>query len=135
VILVYTATGYAYGSHAWMLVAGVALRAALISIADNAFHYGTRLDVPLEAMNLRLPRPLEIFVLAFNLHSVHHRHPGVRWHGLRSTFTAEGDQFHLGWFTAAARQLRGPISAEALEAASRGPADPMIRVPARSAPR
>jgi fatty acid desaturase len=113
VILVYVAASFAYGPHVWMLGAALAGRAVLISLADNAYHYGTRLDARLEAMNLRLPRPLETFVLAFNLHSVHHRHPGLPWHELRSAFAADDDQFHLGWFTAAARQLRGPISVEA----------------------
>lgn len=114
VILVYAAASVGYGRHVWMLAAALAARAVLISVADNAYHYGTRLDAPLEAMNLRLPRPMERFVLAFNLHSVHHRHPGLRWYELRSAFAADDDQFHLGWFTAAARQLRGPISAEDL---------------------
>lgn len=114
VILVYGAAGLLYGRHAWMLAVALAARALLISIADNAYHYGTRLDAPMEAMNLKLPRPLETFILAFNLHSVHHRHPGLPWHELRAAFAADDDQFHLGWFTAAARQLGGPISAEAL---------------------
>lgn len=113
VVLVYAAAGFAYGRHVWMLAAALAARGVLVSIADNAYHYGTRLDARLEAMNLRLPRPLEQFVLAFNLHSVHHRHPGLPWYELRSAFGADGDQFHLGWFTAVARQLRGPISADA----------------------
>jgi fatty acid desaturase len=113
VILVYAAASFAYGRHAWMLAATLAARALLISVADNAYHYGTGLEARLEAMNLRLPRLLESFVLAFNLHSVHHRHPGLPWYELRSAFVADDAQFHLGWFTAVARQLRGPISAEA----------------------
>ena len=76
-------------------------------MADNSHHYGTELDAPLEAMNLRLPRVLETFVLAFNLHAVHHRHPGVRWHDLRAAFRADDDRFHLGSFTAVIRQRRG----------------------------
>ena len=113
VLLVYATAGLAYGRHVWMLAAALVARAVLISVADNAYHYGTRLEARLEAMNLRLPRPLEQFVLAFNLHSVHHRYPGLPWYELRSAFAADGDQFHLGWFTAVARQLCGPISAEA----------------------
>ncbi|MDH6129718.1 hypothetical protein [Kitasatospora sp. GP82] len=60
-------------------------------------------------MNLRLPRPLEAFALNFNLHDVHHRHPGLRWFELRDTFVVDDGRYHLGWFSAAARQLRGPI--------------------------
>lgn len=113
VVVVYAIAGVAYGRHVWMLAAALVARAVLISVADNAYHYGTRLDARLEAMNLRLPGPLERFVLAFNLHNVHHRHPGLPWYELRAAFAADGDQFHLGWFTAVARQLRGPISADA----------------------
>jgi fatty acid desaturase len=113
VILVYAAASFAYDRHVWMLAAALVARAVLISFADNAYHYGTRLDAPLEAMNLRLPKPLESFVLAFNLHSVHHRHPGLPWYELRSAFAADDDRYRLGWFTATVRQLRGPISAEA----------------------
>ena len=113
VVLVYAAAGFAYGRHVWMLEAALAARGVLISFADNAYHYGTRLDARLEAMNLRLPRPLAQFVLAFNLHSVHHRHPGLPWYELRSAFAPGRDEFHLGWFTAVVRQLRGPISADA----------------------
>ena len=42
-----------------MLLAALAARALEISIADYAYHNGTRLQAPLEAMNLRLPRALE----------------------------------------------------------------------------
>jgi hypothetical protein len=57
VVLVYAAAGFAYGWHVWMLAAALAARGVLISVADNAYHYGTRVDARLEAMNLRLPRP------------------------------------------------------------------------------
>jgi fatty acid desaturase len=109
VVVTYTGSSLAYGGHAWLLWSAVGARAIMISLADNAYHYRTRLERPLEAMNLSLPRPLEHFVLAFNLHSVHHRHPGLRWHELRAAFVADGDELHLGWFTAVARQLRGPV--------------------------
>jgi fatty acid desaturase len=118
VILSYVGAGIAYGPHLWMLAASVVARAVLISLADNAFHYGTPLNAPLDAMNLRLPAPLERFILAFNLHRVHHRHPGLPWYELRSAFTIDEDRFHLGWFSAVARQCRGPISAEAPDLAA-----------------
>jgi fatty acid desaturase len=113
VILAYTGSSLAYGRHAWMLWSAVGARALMVSLADNAYHYRTRLERPLEAMNLSLPRPLELFVLAFNLHNVHHRHPGLRWHELRGAFAADRDELHLGWFTAVARQMQGPIPATA----------------------
>ncbi|MGF6883173.1 hypothetical protein ABIA39_005167 [Nocardia sp. GAS34] len=81
----------------------------IVSLSDNAYHYGTDLDAPLEALNLRLPRALEQAALSFNLHGVHHRHPGLRWYELREEFLGEGGKYDLGWATAAARQFQGPI--------------------------
>jgi hypothetical protein len=95
-----------------MLAAALGLRAVLVSLADNAYHYGTALDEPLDAMNLRLPAALELFVLAFNLHGVHHRHPGLAWRDLRGAFLADGGRFDLSWWQAVGRQLRGPIAAD-----------------------
>lgn len=109
VLVTYAGAVVGYGRHGWMLAVAVGGRALLVSLADNAYHYRTVLERPLEAMNLRLARPLELFVLAFNLHSVHHRHPGLHWHELRGAFQAEADEWHLGWGTAVVRQLRGPV--------------------------
>ncbi|MEV0570140.1 fatty acid desaturase [Dactylosporangium sp. NPDC050588] len=114
VVVTYAGSAVGYGRHAWMLAVAVGGRALLVSLADNAYHYRTELERPLEAMNLRMPRPLELFVLAFNLHSVHHRHPGLHWYELRGAFHAEADEWHLGWGTAVVRQLRGPIPESAL---------------------
>ncbi|MCF3106980.1 fatty acid desaturase [Streptomyces roseoverticillatus] len=111
VAALYAAAFAAYGEHAWMLVAALAGRALVVSLSDNAYHYATPLDAPLQAMNLRLPRPLEAFALGFNLHGVHHRHPGLPWSALRARFAREGGRYDLGWMPAVARQLRGPVRA------------------------
>ncbi|WP_171165482.1 fatty acid desaturase [Streptomyces sp. I05A-00742] len=106
VVALHAAAFAAYGGYAWMLCAALGGRALMVSLADNAYHYATPLDAPLQALDLRLPRPLEAFALNFNLHGVHHRHPGLPWSALR----ARGDgHYDLGWFPAVARQLRGPI--------------------------
>jgi fatty acid desaturase len=115
-LAVYGLAFWGYGTHWWMLGAALGARALIVSLADNAYHYDTKLDAPLEAMNLRLPQPLSTFMLAFNLHSVHHRHPGLRWWQLRGAFLDERDSFHAGYFSAVARQLRGPIAVTALVA-------------------
>jgi len=120
IVLLYGAAFVAYGAHAWMLALAIVGRALVVSISDNAYHYGTKLDAPLEAMNLRLSMPLERFALSFNLHDVHHRHPGLRWYELRGQFLAEGSPYHLGWFTAAARQFNGPIRLDQPAVASDG---------------
>jgi fatty acid desaturase len=109
IVASYAGAFLAYGRYWWMLLVALAGRAFVVSVSDNAYHYGTRLEATLEAMNLRLPRSLENFALSFNLHDVHHRHPGLRWYELRDAFLAEGGHYHLGWFHAAGRQVRGPI--------------------------
>ncbi|MQY19781.1 fatty acid desaturase family protein [Nocardia macrotermitis] len=109
IVLLYTAAFLAYGGYGWMLLAALGGRAFVISVSDNAYHYGTDLSAPLEALNLRLPRLLEQGALSFNLHGVHHRHPGLRWYELRGQFVDEGADYDLSWTTAAARQFRGPI--------------------------
>ncbi|MFF7019603.1 fatty acid desaturase [Streptomyces klenkii] len=112
VAALYAAAFAAYGEHAWMLCAALAGRALVVSLPDNAYHYATPLDAPLQAMNLRLPRPLEAFALGFNLHGVHHRHPGLPWSALRARFAREGGRYDLGWVPAVSRQLRGPVRAD-----------------------
>ncbi|MGW4366604.1 fatty acid desaturase family protein [Nocardia takedensis] len=113
IVVLHLAAFLAYGAHAWMLALALFGRALIISVSDNAYHYDTALDAPLQALNLRLPRPLEGFALSFNLHGVHHRHPGLRWYELRGVFGAEGGRYDDGWFAAAARQVRGPIALDA----------------------
>ncbi len=121
IVAVHAAAFVAYGRFWWMLLAALAARAFLVSVADNAYHYGTALDEPLDAMNLRLPGALETFVLAFNLHGVHHRHPGLAWPDLRAAFLADGGRFDGGWWTAVAAQLRGPVAEVAAGRTHRDP--------------
>ncbi|WP_054813161.1 fatty acid desaturase family protein [Nocardia arizonensis] len=112
VVVLYTAAFLAYGAYGWMLLAALLGRAFIVSISDNAYHYGTALDAPLDALNLRMPPPMESMALNFNLHGVHHRHPGLRWYELRGAFHEEGGHYDDAWFAAAARQLRGPLALE-----------------------
>ncbi|MGQ4618808.1 fatty acid desaturase [Nocardia sp. R7R-8] len=109
VVVLHGAAFAAYGSQWWMLLVASAGRGLIVSLSDNAYHYGTDLDEPLEALNLKLPAPLQILALSFNLHGVHHRRPGLRWYELRPAFDADGGRYDTGWFRAVARQIRGPL--------------------------
>jgi fatty acid desaturase len=109
IVIVYGWAFFAYGAQFWMLLLAILGRAVVVSISDNSYHYGTKLDAPLEAMNLRMPMVFERFALSFNLHDVHHRHPGLRWYELRPKFLSEGSPYHLNWLPATTRQFRGPI--------------------------
>lgn len=109
-ILVTYGTSFAlYGEHWWMLATAIAGRAFLISFADNAYHYGTRLDAPREAKNVRAPRWLEAGLLNFTLHGVHHLHPSLPWHALRAKFDVGAAGYDEGYFACLGRQLAGPI--------------------------
>jgi fatty acid desaturase len=109
IAIVYGSSCVLYGAHGWMLAAVVAGRALLISFADNAYHYATRLDAPRDAKNVRAPRWIEAALLNFTLHGVHHLHPSLPWHTLRERFIAERGVYDEEWFACLARQLRGPI--------------------------
>ena len=56
VCALYGTSAWLYGGSTWMLALALALRGLLVSIADNADHYGTALDRPREARDLAGPR-------------------------------------------------------------------------------
>ena len=103
-----------YGAH-WPLLVGVLLaRGFFISFLDNVYHYATPVGDIFYAKNLRLAQPLDKLLLNFNLHGVHHVNPAIPWIDLPNAFEAEAGKFHGGYFTAAWRQLRGPIALQEL---------------------
>lgn len=110
----YGASVALYGAHWWMLAAALAGRAFLVSFADNAYHYATPLDSPREAKNVRAPRWIEVALLNFTLHGVHHLHPSLPWHALRPRFLGAQVGYDESWLGALARQLRGPIAVDRL---------------------
>ncbi|HXG49907.1 MAG TPA: fatty acid desaturase [candidate division Zixibacteria bacterium] len=113
------ASAAVYGANWGWLVFVVAARAFLISFLDNVYHYGTPVNDLLFARNLRLPGPMERMLLHFNLHGVHHRNPSVPWIGLPESFRRQGRVFHGGYFSAAARQIAGPVALQTLPWANR----------------
>lgn len=98
-----------YGADAWMLVLVLLGRALLVSILDNAYHYGTPLDRLRYAFNMRLPKLLSTGILHFNLHRIHHLHPASPWWRLPALFDAAQDGYDGGYLILTLRQLRGPI--------------------------
>ncbi len=99
-----------YGRHAWLLLLVLLGRGLLISIMDNAYHYGTPLDRLRHALNLRLPRFLSAAILNFNLHRIHHLHPTTPWSRLPRVFHEAGDGYDGGYLNLTLRQLRGPLT-------------------------
>lgn len=114
VILLFAGGFALYGQFWWMLALALAGRAVLISFLDNAYHYATPVDDVLYAHDLRLPGPLALAMLNFNLHGVHHHHPALPWNGLARAFAADGHAYEGALPSIALRQLRGPLAVEAV---------------------
>lgn len=94
---------------AWpLLAAALALRALQVSFMDYAYHYGSPTGDPAHGFNLRLPRAASVFLLNFNYHGVHHRHPSLPWQHLPEAFARDGAAMEGGLASVALRQLRGP---------------------------
>ena len=109
IIIVFGLAIWLYGSNAWMVLTVILVRAALVSIADNSYHYATVLEHPRFAMNAGAPRWIACMLLNFNLHGVHHRHPRLPWFALPERFEREGGAPDIALATCFLRQLRGPI--------------------------
>jgi hypothetical protein len=105
---------YCYGGLWPLLVVVVAARGLLISFLDNVYHYRTPVGDIFYAQNLWLPRMAAALLLNFNLHGIHHRHPAVPWRGLALLFRQHEEIYHGNYFSAAARQLCGPVALQDL---------------------
>lgn len=108
------ASAWLYGSQWWGLIAILGTRTVCISFLDYIYHYGSGVDDVWSAYNLKLPPGVAVFLLNFNLHGVHHRHPRLPWWALPEAFRLEHGRFDGHYVAAALRQLRGPIPLAAL---------------------
>ena len=99
-----------FGAYWPMLVAFLVARAALISIFDNVYHFGTPIDRPDYARNLHLPTPLRLLILNMNMHRVHHQRPSLPWWALPVQFEANGDRYDAPLIASALVQFSGPIA-------------------------
>jgi fatty acid desaturase len=92
---------------AWpVLAACILTRFMMLSLLDNAPHYGTPKDSGTRAFNTTLPRPLRWLVLNGNFHGVHHYAPQLSWLELPRNFRGG---FDMPWIRMVFRQFRGPM--------------------------
>lgn len=115
VLLLYGASVYCYGGHWNSLVILIVVRAVLISLMDNVYHYGTPTKVTISGHNLSLPRFLASGLLNFNFHRIHHTHPNVPWTGLPQIYAQSCDHCDYKFFVALFRQFLGPLPVEQLQ--------------------
>jgi fatty acid desaturase len=100
---------WCYGEQWPLLLALVAARGFLISFLDNVYHYRTPVNDVFYASNLWLPAVLGSLLLNFNLHGIHHQNPAIPWNRLPLMFHEGAAIYHGNYFTAALRQLHGPV--------------------------
>ena len=113
-LALFSVSFYCYGEHWPLLLAVLAARGFLISFLDNVYHYETPVGDVFYARNLRLNGALERLLLHFNLHGIHHLNPAIPWSDLPRAFLAQAGKFEGSYFSAALRQLRGPIALQDL---------------------
>ena len=114
----YGLAAFLYGA-AWpLLVLVVGLRGIIISVFDNAPHYGTPPTSRAPVYNLRLPRWASVVMLNQNLHGMHHRRPGLSWQALPASFAADDAGYDGTFAGAVLRQFRGPLPPTPMPAAA-----------------
>ena len=105
--LIYAAAFYLYGVWWPVLAAAMAVRALIVSLQDNAAHYGTPAVLRAPAHNTRLARFARTFMLNGNLHGVHHDRPELPWTALPKVPRAT-ENLTVGYLALIARQIKGP---------------------------
>jgi fatty acid desaturase len=100
---------YCWGAHWPVFAASVAARFLVLSVLDNAPHYGTAIDSGTDARNSRLPRWFSWLLTGQNLHGIHHGAPSLRWQELPAAFGKSGRCYDGSWAITVFRQFRGPL--------------------------
>ncbi len=108
IIALYAAAFHFYGAYWPLLLGAVALRGFLVSLQDNAPHYGTPATIGAAAHNTSAPRWLSLFILNQNLHAVHHDRPDLHWNALPGAFGVADARYAGGYVALLLRQFRGP---------------------------
>lgn len=104
------ATAFALYGRFWPLfVFAMAVRGLVISLQDNAPHYGAPAVIGAPAHNARLPSHLAPLMLNQNFHDVHHRQPDLPWTALPDAFRAARGFYAGSYASVLLRQFRGPV--------------------------
>jgi fatty acid desaturase len=101
--------GLCWGGRWPLFAAMVVARFVMLSLLDNAPHYGTALNSGTYARNTRLPCWLSFMVTGHNFHGVHHGATGLKWQELGAEFRSSGADYEGRWTAMVLRQLRGPV--------------------------
>jgi fatty acid desaturase len=113
-VLLHGAAFWLYGAYCPLLLAGVAARGVVVSLMDNAAHYGTPAIINTPARNMSAPRWLQAFLLNQNYHALHHDRPDLPWTALKPAFARSSSGFDGSYPAAILQQFLGPIRRERL---------------------
>lgn len=109
-IVAFYAAAFAAFGPAWPVLAlWILMRALIISLMDNAYHYGTPADNSVIAKELAVPEPFATFILNFNHHATHHRNTGLPWTELKDAHAMQKIDYTEGLASALLAQFKGPI--------------------------
>ncbi len=100
---------WAWGAYWPVFFACLGARYVVLSLLDNAPHYGTPVGSGTQARNMRLAPWASWIVLNGNFHNLHHERPQMKWHQLRAVFARSGAPYEGSWIGAVLRQFKGPI--------------------------
>jgi fatty acid desaturase len=110
ILLLFGASLFLYGAWWTLLLVAILGRALVVSVMDNAPHYGGDLEDWAQGYDMRLPRPFNYLVLNSNLHGTHHSHPSTPWLLLPDAFASDGRAYSGSYLTVPWRQFKGPIA-------------------------
>ena len=114
VMLIFALSAAAYRPYWQVFLCVMIMRALLISLMDNVYHYRTRINVTVSGYNLSASRLVAFGLLNFNLHRVHHRNPGVPWAMLPVFLERDADSCDRSLLFAVFDQFLGPVAADQL---------------------
>lgn len=109
IVLFYGVVALCLKSLWWIAALSVAGRAVIISIMDNAYHYGTPKDNSVIAKELETSRWYSKFILNFNHHVTHHNHVNLPWTALKSAHDEKDIPYSEKIGPAILAQFKGPI--------------------------
>lgn len=110
IVLFAAAAIYLWGAQWWVFAACVLARWCVLSLLDNAPHYGMPLTSGLEARNTSMPVMLRWLILNQNFHGEHHQTPKRHWSELPAAFRQSNLDHDGSWIGAVLRQFRGPVA-------------------------
>ena len=109
IALLYTGIFTLFGAYWFVPLIALLGRGVIISIMDNAYHYGTPQDNSVMAKELRAPAWYEKFILNFNHHLTHHKNVRLPWNALAEHQTLQENEFAEDLGSAVIAQFKGPI--------------------------